>query len=56
MEIKEEKLHVLVTDWIKKKMSSLRHNQMASKDWFPLLRPASPVSGGVGNLIYEWRF
>jgi hypothetical protein len=25
-------------------------------DWFLLLRPASPASGGVGNLIYEWRF
>jgi hypothetical protein len=25
-------------------------------DWFPLLRPALPVSGGVGNPIYEWRF
>jgi hypothetical protein len=25
-------------------------------DWFPLLQSASPVSGGVGNLIYEWRF
>jgi hypothetical protein len=25
-------------------------------DWFPLLRPASPASRGVGNLIYAWRF
>jgi hypothetical protein len=25
-------------------------------DWFSLLRPASPMSGGVENLIYEWRF
>jgi hypothetical protein len=24
-------------------------------DWFPLLRPASLVLGGVGNSIYEWR-
>jgi hypothetical protein len=35
---------------------SLHLSSYSTIDWFPLLRPASPVSGGVGNLIYEWRF
>jgi hypothetical protein len=28
----------------------------SSIDWFPLLWPASPISGGVGNPIYVWSF
>jgi hypothetical protein len=35
---------------------SLHLSSYSTIDWFPLLRPASSVSGGVGNLIYEWRF